>query len=163
MFAVKGKPRAVIDQLRSSDDMLWFPHEDQRAFVYYDPVDDEKQEETSPPWVRLQTRVDGSDRLTTPKVVSLIEAAASEFTHEIVTPVRCSTCLDPVPDTELVESNSLPETFCSATCLHECEDALEEPLTPTNTRTPYTSPLLRVQWDEDDVDFADAHLPRWSE
>lgn len=163
-FAVTGDPQEVIDQLRTSDDMLWFPHENQRAFIYYDPqANDEDPEETPPPWVRLQTQVDCSTRLPTARVVELIEADAPEFAHEIVTPVRCSTCLDPVPDTELVASNSLPETFCSATCLHDCENALDEPLTPTNARTAYTSPLLRVQWDEADVDFADGHLPRWSE
>jgi hypothetical protein len=167
-YSLPTGTREVLMAARTTDRALWFPHPNQRAFITWAPepspsgFEDEEDVETAP-WVKTLTKTGTGMRLATRQVVERLESDAAQDDYELVRPVHCQTCRDPVPDTELVESAVLSDSFCSACCLHECEYYLGEPLTPTRTRDVYPHPLHHVYWAALGVEYADSHLPRWTD
>lgn len=167
-FGLPDEIRHVLGTLRATQHTLWFPHENQRAFITWAPEPspagtEDATDAADAPWVKTLTRTATAMRLTTRQVVDRLRADSAEFDTALVRPVRCSTCRDPVPDTELVASASVAESFCSACCMHEVEHELTEPPTPTHSADVYTHPLLHAHWTRQNADRADAHLPRWSD
>jgi len=157
--------QALLDRLRNTEAVLWFPHDDQQVVIKWYPDshpagyggEDPAEEK---PWIKSICRSAMGHRLTTPQVLERIRADAEQFQAAVVPGIRCGTCLDPVPKTETIVSDQLPERFCSTDCLHEMEYEFGEPLTPTVGVDEFTHPLHFASWTAQNADRVDAHLQR---
>lgn len=155
-FAARGDTARHLDTARTGGVALWFPHPEQRVLVYFAPRDNDNDADAAPWWEQPVGEQSG-ERLETQEVVDRLDADDAQHDFALVAPKRCAACRCLVPPSCLIESASLPEHYCSASCMHEMETHLGKSLTPTTAYTKFTSPLLRVEWEETNPDRADAH------
>jgi hypothetical protein len=156
-FSPQGADHPALDLARRNGAALWFPHPDHDVLVTFDPTESDDNADAS--WVEQPVGEQHSERLTTREVVERLTDDDPVNDVAVVEPATCGACFRLVPPTCTIDSASLTEHFCSASCLHEMETHFEEPLTPTEEYTKFTHPMLRVEWTENNVSKADVAGP----